>query len=97
MLKHNEVNPLTVFGLRRMEFCPPHFVPVQFDLRVPEKVITDWIWEHLSGRFYCGDYYTETQGGNISGQKVIAFEESGEASYFALVLDTVNKYDETVF
>lgn len=91
MLKHNEVNPLAVFGLRRMEYCPPHFSPVQFNIRVNEKQITDWIWENLDGRFYVGDHYFETGNGNFGSQKIAAFEEHGEASYFALVLDTINR------
>jgi hypothetical protein len=80
-----------------MDYCPPHFTPVKFDLRVAEKQITDWIWENLSGRFYCGDFYEETSNGSLAGQKMIAFEEQGEASYFALVLDTVNQYPENLF
>ena len=97
MLKHNEVNPLTVFGLRRVDHLPPHFSPVRFDLRVSEKQITDWIWEYLDGRFYCGDYYYTTENGNVDVQKMVAFEEPGEASYFGLVLDTVNKPQEHTF
>jgi hypothetical protein len=97
MLKHNEVNPLTVFGLRRMDHCPPHFIPVLFDLRVAEKQISDWVWEHLSGRFYYGDFYTELSNGTLTAQKMFAFEEPGEASYFALMIDTVNNINDLTF
>lgn len=97
MLKHNEVNPLSVFGLRRMEHCPPHFSPVRFDIRVNEKQITDWIWENLDGRFYVGDHYSESGNGNFISQKMVAFEEPGEASYFALVLDTINRTPDYTF
>jgi hypothetical protein len=91
MLKHNEVNPLTVFGLRRINHCPPHFISVAFDIHTNDKQITDWIWEHLSGRFYYGDLYTENQNSSISMYKQAAFEIPGEASYFSLVLDTIQK------
>jgi hypothetical protein len=91
VLKHNEVNPLAVFGLRRVDHCPPHFSPVRFDIKVQEKIITDWIWENLDGRFYFGEYYYEDPNGSFNSQKMAAFEEPGEASYFALILDTVNK------
>lgn len=97
MLKHNEVNPLSVFGLRMVEHCPPHFTPVAFDLRVSQKEITDWVWEHLDGRFYIGDVYSDTAGGSVTVQKVICFEEPGEASYFALMLTTVNTRPESSF
>lgn len=94
MLKHNEVNPLAVFGLRRMEHCPPHFSIVEFELRVSDKIITDWIWENLDGRFYLGDDYTENESGSISMRKIAAFEQGGEASYFSLVIDTINKHSD---
>lgn len=97
MLKHNEVNLLAVFGLRRIDHCPPHFTPVRFDLRVHEKMITDWIWEHLDGRFYIGDCYSHLDNGNIDAQKMVAFEESSEASYFALMINTINQHSESVF
>jgi hypothetical protein len=93
MLKYGEVNQLAVFGLRQLEHCPPHFTPVDFSLRTHEKTILDWIWEHLSGRFYFSDYYTKTDGGSISLSKRAAFEIAGEASMFALVIDQINSFD----
>lgn len=96
MLKHNEANPLSVFGLRRVEHCPPHFTTICFDIYVPEKTISDWIWEHLSGRFYIGDYYEESEGrGGI--QKMVGFELSSEASYFSLLLNTINTQEHNIF
>jgi hypothetical protein len=89
MLKHNEVNPLTVFGLRRVDHCPPHFVTVEFDKHTEDKTITDWIWENLTGRFYYGDYYYANPTGSISMQKRVGFEIAGEASYFSLILNTL--------
>ena len=91
MLKHNEANPLTVFGLRRVEHCPPHFTKVMFDTYTQEKVFTDWIYEHLSGRFYYGDWISESESGKNAMTRCVAFEEPGEASYFSLILDTINK------
>jgi hypothetical protein len=91
MLKHNEVNPLTVFGLRRVEHCPPHFTTLQFNVYTSDKIITDWIWEHLTGRFYYGDYFfNNVKGSNsVDMQKRVGFEIPGEASYFSLILDTL--------
>lgn len=91
MLKHNEVNPLAVFGLRRVEHCPPHFTKIFLDTYVQEKVFTDWIYSHLTGRFFYGDWFQETEAGKSGMTRCIAFEEPGEASYFSLVLDTINK------
>lgn len=90
MLKDHSPNPLAVFGLRRVDHCPPHFSAVKFDLRVAEKNISDWIWENLEGRFYYGDQYFFDEQGRIAFEKVAAFELPAESSYFLLMLDTVN-------
>lgn len=92
MLKYGEVNPLNVFGLRRLDHCPPHFVEVKYTLQCSEKKITDWIIENLEGRFYAGDSYTE-ENGHIHMIKSAAFEIPGEASMFALILDKLNTWE----
>lgn len=96
MLKHGEVNPLNVFGLRQLENCPPHFEKVMFDLRVGAKQITDWIYENLESRFWFGDIYYPTEGGSITMSACAAFESNAEASYFALMLDQINTYNNTL-
>jgi hypothetical protein len=93
MLKYNEVNPLAVFGIRRVEHCPPHFTKVEFDLRTMEKNISDWIWANLSGRFFYGDLYYSSDAGSVAFHKCVAFEIPGEASMFSLILDQINKSD----
>lgn len=91
MLRNGEANPLTVHGLREMIHCPPHFIQVLFDLRTSEKVIKDWIWENLEGRFWCGDYYYTEENGTVAMTSSAAFEIPGEASMFSLVLDQIQK------
>jgi hypothetical protein len=93
MLKHNEVNPLNVFGLRRLEHCPPHFEKLLFDLRATEKDITDWVYENLASRFYFADHITPGSTGSLTMCKCIAFEDAGELSYFGMFLDTINRSD----
>lgn len=93
MLRYGEVNPLAVFGLRRVDHCPPHFTRVNFDLRTSDKTVTDWIYTHTTGRFYMGDQYT-ADNGSITMSKCAAFELPGEASYFALQLDQINTYPD---
>ena len=96
MLKLGEANPLAVFGLRRVEHCPPHFTPVDFDIYVNEKIISDWIYENLSGRFYYGYSYNHIPNPaskiRVNAQRRAAFELPSEASYFSLLLDTINRY-----
>lgn len=95
MLKHRDPNPLNVHQMRRMEILPPHFSKIIFDLSGTDKVIIDWIWENLEGRFFYGDYYCEDKSNALDIRKVAAFEIHGESSYFALILDTLNKFDFT--
>jgi hypothetical protein len=93
MLKHGEVNPLNVSGLRKLEHRPPHFEQVIFDIKTTQKQISDWIYENLEGRFWLGDVYGN-KGDNsrsVSINKCAAFERHSEASYFSLMLDTVNR------
>ena len=90
MLSNGEVNPMAVHGLRELMYCPPHFVKVQFDSRVSKKLITDWIWENLEGRFWFNDWYFISESGSVSMSSCAAFEISGEASMFALCLDQIN-------
>ena len=91
MLKHNEPNPLNIHGLRQVNHCPPHFTTVYFDLSVSEKDLTDWLYENLEGRFYSGQVDVRQESGKYARQQCIAFEQSSEASYFALFLPQINK------
>ena len=93
MLHNGEANPLTVHGLRELERCPPHFVQVKFDLRGSRKQITDWIWENFEGRFWFGDWFDTTEGGQVSMTTCAAFEIPGEASMFSLMLDQIQKHN----
>lgn len=92
MLKHGEINPLNVFGLRTVNHCPPHFERVVFDLATSEKRISDWVYENLQGRFWIGEVYSTTASATTMS-KCVAFEEKSEASYFALFLDKINSWE----
>ena len=96
MNKHIEINPLDVFGLRQLDFCPPHFQIIQFDLRTNVRRIENWIYENLAGRFYIGNYVFVDEENHSKGtqmQKIVAFELHEEASYFGLFLPILNKSD----
>lgn len=90
MLKHGEVNPLNVFGLRKLEHCPPHFERVEFDPYASEKTLQDWIYENLSGRFYIGYHDVINNGVQFQRQMIVAFEHASEATYFSLFLPQIN-------
>lgn len=86
MLKHGEVNPLNVHGLRQLDWCPPHFEQVKFESYVNETQLANWLFENLSGRFYIGQDDSENKR-----QVLVAFESPGEASYFSLCLSSINQ------
>lgn len=91
MIKLGSVNPLNVFGLRELEYSPPHFTRVNFDLRTTTKQISDWVYENLEGRFCISDYYyVDPESKKLVTQKSAAFEIAAEASMFALMLDQIN-------
>ena len=90
-LKDGTVNPLAVAGLRRVDFCPPHFTKFPFNMITTEKVILDWLYENLEGRFYLGKGVSSDETGL---SECIGFELHEEASYFALILSQINKYPQ---
>ena len=94
MLKHGEVNPLNVHGLRQLQHCPLHFEQVIFSPLENTKHFSDWIYENLEGRFYIGDIdVARTPGGKpIDRNMLVAFELASEASYFSLLLPQINTF-----
>lgn len=97
MFSNGEVNPLNVSGLRKLTHCPPHFQQFKFDLRTKEKTITDWIYQHMEGRFWIGDTYTRNHSGTIDMQKAVAFELESEVTYFGLLIDNINVTDFSLY
>jgi len=86
-----QVHPLNATGLRRLTVCPPYFSPVDFDCAVKPKIILDWIWINLTGRFYMSDHY-RTKETKLEIVTRVAFEIPSEASYFALCVSEINKF-----
>ena len=93
-MKYNEVNPLNVHGLRQLNFCPPHFKKITIRKDETElkhvqkiKVVIDWIYEHLSGRFYINSSVSDK--GKFANEFTIAFEEHSELSFFILSIPTI--------
>jgi hypothetical protein len=91
MLSTGEVNPLAVWGVRRLYHCPPHFVVIKLspNTQSKEKLMSDWIWVNFTGRFYLGpgwDLLSENEGSpNVTQLTFAGFEIPGEAMLFSLV------------
>ena len=98
MIKHGEPNPLNVFGLRRLNHCPPHFFKITVTQPFYEKKITDWIYEKLEGRFYYGiGFAAQHEIPGIIVSTIAAFEVHSEATYFSLYLPSLIKVDNSLF
>jgi hypothetical protein len=88
MFKFGAPNPLNVHGIRELSWCPPHFTAVPVSPHIlpwtDERVVKNWIYENLQGRYHLG--YTDTDQGRCV---LAAFERASEASYFSLMAHTI--------
>lgn len=74
-------NPLDLFNARAMPVAPPHFEYTEIELKYNlESAVTNWIEDHLKGRFYVGKTVGKS-GGNVIK---VGFEEGKELSYFSI-------------
>ena len=87
IIKYGEPNPLAVFDLRQVSFCPPHFQQITFDLYAAERTLLDWIHENTEGRFFFGQMVT-SEG---LAKTCIGFELAAETTLFAMYLPQLNK------
>lgn len=85
-LKNYEANPLAVFNMRKLDFCPPHFQLMTLPLRTDLRNILNWIYENTEGRFYIEK--------DASFELTVAFEIHAECTYFALMVSEINKSPE---
>jgi len=80
-----KLNVLDILEKRRVDFCPPHFsthsIKRVYNL---EKVICQWINDHLSGRYYLGKNIKLDGNNGIEGIYTIGFENPKELSFFML-------------
>lgn len=50
-LKRGELNPLSVLGLRKLNFIPEHFAKVTVDKTIDTKLLDHWINYNLNSRY----------------------------------------------
>jgi len=80
-----KINPLNVFDIRRVDFCPPYWesmiIPQKYNI---QKALEEWVHTNLKGRYYINKEVVYEEEQPLSSKVKIAFEESKELSYFAL-------------
>jgi hypothetical protein len=85
MSKTAKVNPLDVFDLRRVDFCPPFYNTVNIDPGYNlVNALDEWIYQNLSGRYYIGPCVDLDNDGNIKKRVKVGFETEREMSFFML-------------
>lgn len=50
-LSRGEVNPLSVLGLRKLNFIPEHFARVSINKNIDTKLLDNWINYNLNSRY----------------------------------------------
>lgn len=85
MIKKGKVNPLNVFEVRRLSFCPSYFEGHNLTLRYNiNDSIVSWIEDNLSGRYYIGKNVILDEQSNITNTIKVAFEKNHELTHFLL-------------
>jgi hypothetical protein len=85
-LKNGKPNPLNYFGLRRVEFAPPHFKYTIVDDFKPNNArnLDAWISANLNGRYYIGQDLALDHNNSIVYTTRIGFEQEKELSFFKI-------------
>ena len=84
-MKLKDPNPLDVLGLRRVNFCPPHFATINIERKYNiDRAICDWIEDNLSGRYFFGTSIGFNDMKNLSQLNKVGFEQEKELSFFML-------------
>ena len=73
-----DINLLTWFGQRELDYCPKHFVKANTQVTKQSKL---WVLEKLSGRFFISNsvmtLFSDSEG-------VIYFEDPQEAVFYEI-------------
>lgn len=85
-LKGGSPNPLNYFGLRRVEYSPPHFKYTYIEKYNPVilKNIDSWIKKNLNNRYYLGQNLALDNNNTIIYNTKIGFELEKELSFFMI-------------
>jgi hypothetical protein len=76
----NDINLMTWFADRRLDFCPKHFVKTNAEL-TEERLL--WVYEKCKGRF-CVENSSSKQFSLLFLSQTISFEDPQEAVLFEL-------------
>jgi len=77
----NQLNLMTWYADRELDFCPKHFIPTRTPLSEESRM---WIYEKTQGRFYVGAKHSQTHDDIFAFETYPYFEDPQEAVYYEL-------------
>jgi hypothetical protein len=85
MKKPNDLNPLSIAGVRKFTFLPPHLVSTEIAITRFKTLydVEKWIEENLVGRYWTGTI-SKLQDNKRVLSMGVAFEEQTELTLFLL-------------
>lgn len=91
-LRYGKPNPLNYFGLRRVNFAPPHFKYINLDKFSTDYLnrLNAWIFDHLNSRYYIGQSLSIDSTNTIVYTTKIGFESEKELSFFTIACPFIN-------
>jgi hypothetical protein len=83
-LKRSEINPLSLLGLRRLEFIPEHFATMHVSQDVDIRLLDHWINYHLNSRYAFSHFTGVDDNNKIFNALKIGMEDPGEITMLTL-------------
>jgi hypothetical protein len=90
-LNRNEVNPLSVLGLRKLSFIPEHFSKISIDNKSDIKLLDQWINYHLNSRYALKKTFEINETKKIAETIEIGIEDPKELLMLTLGCPYVHK------
>ena len=83
-LKHGEVNPLGIVGMRKLDFIPEHFAKLAVNRNIDVNLLHIWIEFNLSGRYAIKNKCKLDSNKKIISVYEIGFEDPKELTHLTL-------------
>lgn len=92
-LKRNEINPLSVLGLRKLTFIPEHFSVLEISYKIDTKLLDQWIQFNLNSRYALQNGYSLDENKKITNVIKIGIEDPKELTMLSLGCNLLHKKD----
>lgn len=90
-LSRNEVNPLSVLGMRKLSFIPNHFSKISLTNISDVRNVDHWINYHLNSRYAIRKTLSLDQNNKMVEMIEVGLEDPKEITMFTLGCPYVHK------